>query len=113
MREKLISDENLLSAYSPLVSINKYNDDLIKKKSVADGIIRSKLDLCAGNLDSYITTLESVNPVSVLKRGYSYTSRDGKNVSSVNDVSPGDCIDILLRDGSVSAVVDHCDKRIG
>ena len=113
MREKLVSDENLLSAYSPLVSIRKYDDDLKNKKSVIDGIIRSKIDLYAGNLDSYINTLESVNPVSVLKRGYSYTSKDGKNVSSVSDVSPGDRIDILLKDGSVSATVDHCDDRIG
>ncbi len=49
--------------------------------------------------------LESLNPVSVLQRGYSITEKDGKNINSVKELKVDDNIKITLKDGTVSAKV--------
>lgn len=49
--------------------------------------------------------LESLNPVSVLQRGYSITEKDGKNINSVKELKFDDNIKITLKDGTVSAKV--------
>ena len=45
--------------------------------------------------------LEALNPVSVLQRGYSVAEKDGKIVSSVNDVKTDDILNITLKDGKI------------
>ena len=45
--------------------------------------------------------LEALNPVYVLQRGYSVAEKDGKIVSSVNDVKTDDILNITLKDGKI------------
>lgn len=49
--------------------------------------------------------LESLNPVSVLQRGYSIAEKDGKLVNSVKELKLNDTLKITLKDGTVSAKV--------
>ncbi|MDO5124415.1 MAG: exodeoxyribonuclease VII large subunit [Eubacteriales bacterium] len=50
--------------------------------------------------------LFAINPTDVLSRGYSVTTKNGKTVYSVKELSSGDSIKITLSDGSLSATVD-------
>ncbi len=50
--------------------------------------------------------LNSNNPQRILDMGYSIMVLDGKAVRSVKDVKGGERVDILLGDGTISAVVD-------
>ena len=45
--------------------------------------------------------LESLNPVSILKRGYSVVTKDDKTVTSVKDVKDGDTLAIDVTDGRI------------
>lgn len=45
--------------------------------------------------------LESLNPVSILKRGYSVVTKDDKTVTSVKDVKAGDTLAIDVTDGRI------------
>jgi exodeoxyribonuclease VII large subunit len=51
-----------------------------------------------------------LDPANVLKRGYSITLRDGKLVSSIDDLHPGDRLTTVLSSGSVSSVVEQLNQ---
>ena len=45
--------------------------------------------------------LESLNPVSIMKRGYSVVTKDDKTVTSVKEVKEGDTLAIDVTDGRI------------
>lgn len=47
-----------------------------------------------------------LDPINVLKRGYSITYKDGKLVKNVNDVNNGDLLETKLADGSIISKVE-------
>lgn len=50
-----------------------------------------------------IGKLEALNPLAVLKRGYSIASKDGISIKSVDDLNIGEKIKITLSDGEITA----------
>ena len=52
-----------------------------------------------------LNTMEKLNPIAILKKGYAHLTNKGKAVTSVKAVKVDDNIDIRLTDGSVKAVV--------
>lgn len=57
-------------------------------------------------LSALARTLHAVSPLPTLDRGYAILTRaEGKGVSSVSEVSPGDEITARLRDGTLEATV--------
>ena len=52
-----------------------------------------------------IRTLEALNPLKIMDRGYSITYQEGKLVKTVADVEIGDHIFVTLQDGRVEAIV--------
>ena len=58
------------------------------------------------NLVNIIDKLELVNPLNVLKRGYTVTYVDDKVVSSINQVKKNNNISVRFKDGVVNCVVD-------
>ena len=49
--------------------------------------------------------LESLNPVSVLQRGYSIAEKNGIVINSVKEIKTDDIIDLTLKDGTVKTKV--------
>ncbi len=49
--------------------------------------------------------IESLNPLSVLSRGYSVAMKEGKSVKSTKDVTAGDKVTLRLADGSVETII--------
>ena len=49
--------------------------------------------------------LEMLNPLRVIRRGYSVVEKDGAAVHSVKELAAGDGILVRLADGSFDAVV--------
>lgn len=49
--------------------------------------------------------LMALSPLSIMNRGYSITSFNGKNVLSAKDVEKDNIIDVRLSDGSLKARV--------
>jgi len=58
---------------------------------------------------------ELVNPLNVLKRGYSMTLHDGKLISGIEDLGAGDKLETRLYNGSliskVEKIIKSHDKR--
>ena len=56
-------------------------------------------------LDHIIEKLELINPLGVLKRGYTLTYKDNKIVNSVKEIKKDDLLNIKLVDGTISTKV--------
>lgn len=70
----------------------------------------SMLQILSTNKNRLINNIEKLdilNPASVLLRGYSYTSINGKIVTSVKDLAVGNKIDVEFKDGSVTAEISN------
>ena len=58
-----------------------------------------------------MTKLEYLSPLKTMKRGYSVATKEGRTLSSVKDIAPGDKIDVALSDGKFCAVVGDREKN--
>ncbi len=56
-------------------------------------------------LEKLMGLLDSLSPLKVVDRGYSLVTKDGQLVKSVSQVNKGDCIDLQVTDGKISAQV--------
>ena len=52
-----------------------------------------------------IEKLDILNPLYVLKRGYSIVKKDDKNISSIDEFKKDDEINIMVKDGNIKAKV--------
>lgn len=93
---KLVLNEN-----SPEKQITKYNENLSLFRNRLESLMNEKLNTAFEKIHKNGGKLEALNPVSVLQRGYSVAEKDGKIVSSVNDVKTDDILNITLKDGKI------------
>lgn len=56
-------------------------------------------------LDGYENTIRHLDPIHVLKRGFSITLKDGKAIKNVNQVQTGDTITTILHEGKIESRV--------
>ena len=95
----------LLLARSPLPKIDSYIE-LVDSLSVrAQNAAENTVNTAAAEAKELFSKVEALNPVAVLNRGFSYIINGDRNVRSVEDVTPGDFIDITLSDGNITAIV--------
>ena len=52
-----------------------------------------------------INKLETLNPLSTIKRGYSITRKNNKVISSIKDINKDDLLEVELIDGKISTKV--------
>ena len=93
---KLVLNEN-----SPEKQIAKYNENISLFRNRLESLMNEKLNTAFEKIHKNGGKLEALNPVSVLQRGYSVAEKDGKIVSSVNDVKTDDILNITLKDGKI------------
>ncbi len=67
------------------------------------GIINNKKKM----LSDSALKLDALSPLRVLARGYSVTVKDGNVISSVDNVSVGDRLDIRLSDGQLECTIEE------
>lgn len=63
------------------------------------------IDNVSGRLSEASYKLSALNPVNVLKRGYSVASKDGRVIKKKSDVSIGDEIRLTVTDGDIECLV--------
>ena len=81
-------------------SLSIYTDKL-------NTLIKNKLDLYNNNLVNNIEKLKLLNPLNVLKRGYSVLYNNDSIVSSTKQVKKDDNINIKVSDGYIDASVTN------
>jgi exodeoxyribonuclease VII large subunit len=82
-------------------------DELMRRSAVA---LDHRFKLQRSRLEGRRDRLESLNPIAVLRRGFAVVSHpDGRVVRSVQQVKPGDPLDVQVSNGSFDVQVrrDH------
>ncbi len=96
---------------NPLEFLNIQRERLIKNEQRAKNAYKNILRVQDGLISHYMDILEAFSPISVLRRGYSYVTCDGKTVKSKNDVREGASLSLAFSDGSVNIKVSEVIKN--
>ena len=112
MDKKLIENKNIVSemttkllSLSPDDKIAKLYNDLDFLSQKYENNSNRIFQNTANKIELLSTKLESLNPVSTLKRGYSVVTNNDKTVTSVKDVKNGDTLAINVTDGKIISKV--------
>ena len=112
MDKRLIENNNIVSemttkllSLSPDDKIAKLYNDLDFLSQKYENISNRIFQNTANKIELLATKLESLNPVSTLKRGYSVVTNNDKTVTSVKDVKNGDTLAINVTDGKIISKV--------
>ena len=74
--------------------------------------INKKIDSAAARLDLAARTLLGASPLNILSKGYSICSDiSGFTLKSITEVTRGDKINVRMKDGLFSAIVDEVKKN--
>ena len=112
MDKKLIENNNIISemttklmSLSPDDKIAKLYNDLDFLSQKYENNSNRIFQNTTNKIELLATKLESLNPVSTLKRGYSVVTNNDKTVTSVKDVKNGDTLAINVTDGKIISKV--------
>ncbi|MGE5393262.1 MAG: exodeoxyribonuclease VII large subunit [Candidatus Saccharibacteria bacterium] len=94
LRRQMMKKQNSLIQYQQLVRLRAQETLRTEKKSLA----------------SILDKLRLVDPLNILKRGYSLTLVNGRILKSVKHVRQGDLLETQLRDGKVISIVDKKEE---
>ena len=78
---------------------------LDRKSDQLSALVNQQLQQQQNNLKLIETKLQLLDPQQLLKKGYSFTTHNGKLVTSITQLTPGDTISTTLSDGIVDSVV--------
>ena len=104
LRVAVFSKENAKAQLENRLSHNRMRLDYATsslRREVCNliAVKRSKLEMLSHKI-------EVLSPLSILDRGYGIlTTKEGKTLRSVSQVKVGDCMEIMLADGQISACV--------
>ena len=112
MDKKLIENNNVVSemttkllSLSPDDKIAKLYNELDFLSQKYENNSNRIFQNTSNKIELLATKLESLNPVSTLKRGYSVVTNNDKTVTSVKDVKNGDTLAINVTDGKIISKV--------
>lgn len=114
--QKLINSQKKLVTISDFLEKNtKINlvDASSKIKEIIFDIelnLQTKLKDNKTKLEKTIEVLSKLNPLEILKNGYSVVEKNGKKVSGIDEILVDDEINIILKGGKIKAKV--CEKEI-
>lgn len=79
------------------------------REAMADTVkrIAGALELKREKMRRAETELDSLSPLKVLSRGYSYVTKNGTNVRSTGQISQGDKLSVVFSDGEALCTVDE------
>ena len=93
-----------LEARSPIDRVNLAKSELDYSELCLKNAMENRLKERESEIKTFASTLESLNPVAILNRGYSVAERDGKVICSKEELEIGDPFKLTFRDGEIEAV---------
>ena len=90
----------------PMRYLDERQNDLIFFEKRIDSAYKMIYRESEATFSQLVSRLETLNPLSVLSRGYSMVSKEESVVTSSNDLKTGDKINLAFSDGSVKAIVE-------
>ncbi len=78
---------------------------LDRKSDQLSALVNQQLQQQQNNLKLIETKLQLLDPQQLLKKGYSFTTHNGKLVTSITQLTPGDTITTTLANGTIDSIV--------
>jgi len=94
-----------LAAVHPMRVLEAKEEKLQALSANMLSAMRRYMDKLENRLEARKRELTILSPYHVLERGYAIVAKGGKTVSSVSDVEAGCTLDVLMKDGRISAQV--------
>jgi len=73
--------------------------------------LRMKIRESKTELNNLVKSVDNLNPVNVLKRGYSITLKDGKVLKDPGVLKKGDELSTWVYEGKIKSIVEHSEKK--
>ena len=80
-------------------------ESVFKKLALHLNFFGEKITMQKSKIDNFTRLIKSFSPQAVLERGYAVVRKEGKVISSVNDLKTRDVIGLRLKDGEIGAEV--------
>ena len=99
---------SLLDKLQNSIEVNISNNKVRYVNLVDSHIFKHPLDMFkdkVGNYERLLNKLQLLNPLGILKKGYSVVSSNGVTISTTTNLKKNDIIDIRLSEGKVKAEV--------
>ena len=107
----LTASDNKLTALQHRIEL-KTADFIAKNRLLLDrksdqlsAIVNQQLQQQQNNLKLIETKLQLLDPQQLLRKGYSFTTHNGKLITSITQLASGDTITTTLADGTVDSIV--------
>lgn len=111
-KNKFLNLSKKLELSSPNNRLKLERSELLVKSERLEHIMGEIIKSKREKLSISATKLNAINPLAVLSRGYAYTQKEGKVVSSVDSLTVGDNITVRFSDGYAETKVVSLDKNI-
>jgi len=98
---------------SPQRVITQHEKALSTLSNQLNQAITSTVDKHTQQFQGAIRTLEALNPLKIMDRGYSITYSNGTLIKSVKEVQNGDMITVTVSDGKITAKVEQAELERG
>ncbi len=106
-REKTLSEyARVLSAKDPNIELTRRTESFLRLRDRLFNFSEKLINNEKSKNEELRLRLFSLDPVQILKRGYSVTCMGEKTVTSASEVKSGDNLRIILSDGDITATVN-------
>jgi exodeoxyribonuclease VII large subunit len=98
----------LMKSYAfnkPVEALRRYQQKIDEYINIIETKINHKIELHKRNLESLLKRITSVNPKSIMKRGYCLIEKEDKIISKPEDLAFDDSINILFYESSKKAKI--------
>lgn len=103
---QLIDFQRRISLVSPQSKIEKYEKNMELLLNKSQNLINEKYNEKSNDITKISAKLESLNPLSILSRGYSIAEKDGSVITSSSQLNKGDNFTLEFSDGKINATVN-------
>ena len=95
-----------------LNDIKQYQSHAARYQQVLVQRLRQMLSHNETQLKNKVELLNNLSPTNVMLRGYSIISKDDQVVTSVDQISKGDQLNLAMKDGNIKASVEKVGKMM-
>lgn len=109
---KLDAFKNSYVLKNPMIIYENKKQRLDILQDNINRIMLQKFDKTKQKMTTLIDKLELVNPLNILKRGFSLTYKDNKIIKGIDNIHKEDNLQIRYHDGQISVVVKEIEHDI-
>lgn len=109
---KLDGFKNSYVLKNPMIIYENKKQKLDMLQDNIQKIILQKMEKNRQTIQTFIEKLELVNPLNILKRGFSLTYKDNKIIKGIADMKENDTLKIRYHDGQLLVIVKEIEHDI-